>query len=98
MWLIIWNSPEIKTSTSLIFLKPIVTRIIVLAGLLAATFSSALASFVGAPRILEALGNHSIVPFSGWLARRTKKHEPLNATLCNLLLFSPGCQQPGYAG
>ena len=50
-----------------------------LGGLLAATFSSALASFVGAPRILQALGNHSIVPASEWCARRTKKGEPRNA-------------------
>ena len=53
----------------------------VLAGLLSATFSSALASFVGAARILEALGSHSIVPASGWFAQRTKAGEPLNATL-----------------
>jgi len=52
----------------------------VLGGLLAATFSSALASFVGAPRILEALGGHSIVPASAWIARRTRKGEPRNAT------------------
>lgn len=52
----------------------------VLGGLLAATFSSALASFVGAPRILEALGNHSIVPASSWFARRTSGGEPRNAT------------------
>jgi amino acid transporter len=52
----------------------------VLAGLLAATFSSALASFVGAPRILEALGNHNITPASKWIARRTKSGEPRNAT------------------
>lgn len=52
----------------------------VLAGLLAATFSSALASFVGAPRILEALGSHSIVPASGWFAKRTRKGEPRNAS------------------
>lgn len=60
----------------------------VLAGLLAATFSSALVSFVGAPRILEALGNHSIVPASGWFARRTKKGEPRNATFftCAIVL------------
>ena len=51
----------------------------VLGGLLAATFSSALASFVGAPRILEALGGHSIVPGSGWFAKRTKRGEPRNA-------------------
>lgn len=52
----------------------------VLGGLLAATFSSALASFVGAPRILEALGGHNIVPSSGWFASRTSDGEPRNAT------------------
>ncbi|MDX1568774.1 MAG: amino acid permease, partial [Longimicrobiales bacterium] len=52
----------------------------VLGGLLAATFSSALASFVGAPRILEALGGHNIVPWSEWFARRTSGGEPRNAT------------------
>lgn len=52
----------------------------VLGGLLAATFSSALASFVGAPRILEALGNHSIVPASSWFSRRSRRGEPRNAT------------------
>lgn len=51
----------------------------VLGGLLAATFSSALASFVGAPRILEALGDHSIVPGSAWFSKRTKRGEPRNA-------------------
>lgn len=51
----------------------------VLGGLLAATFSSALTSFVGAPRILEALGDHSIVPASAWFSKRTKKGEPRNA-------------------
>ncbi|MFZ0243378.1 MAG: amino acid permease [Desulfobacterales bacterium] len=53
----------------------------VLGGLLAATFSSGLASFIGAPRILEALGSHSITPAPGWFARRTKRGEPRNATL-----------------
>jgi len=52
----------------------------VLGGLLAATFSSALASFVGAPRILEALGKHNIVPASGWFSMRTASGEPRNAT------------------
>jgi solute carrier family 12 (sodium/potassium/chloride transporter), member 2 len=53
----------------------------VLGGLLATTFSSALASFVGAPRILEALGKHNIVPASGWFAQRKKGGEPRNAIL-----------------
>lgn len=51
----------------------------VLGGLMAATFSSALASFVGAPRILEALGNHRIVPGAGWFARRSAGGEPRHA-------------------
>ena len=52
---------------------------IVVAGLLGATFSSGLASIVGAPRILQALGNHGILPGSSWLAARSKKGEPRNA-------------------
>ena len=41
----------------------------VLAGLLGATFSSALTSLVGAPRILAALAHDKIFPRGGWLAR-----------------------------
>ncbi|MGK7312626.1 MAG: amino acid permease [Candidatus Longimicrobiales bacterium M2_2A_002] len=52
---------------------------IVLAGLLGATFSSALSSLVGAPRILQALGEHSVLPGSGWLSVRTRTGEPRNA-------------------
>lgn len=51
----------------------------VLAGLLGATFSSALSSLVGAPRILQALGEHRILPAGKWLSTRTKKGEPRNA-------------------
>ena len=40
----------------------------VLAGLLGATFSSALSSLVGAPRILAALARDKMIPKGGWLA------------------------------
>ncbi|MDX1611244.1 MAG: amino acid permease [Candidatus Thermoplasmatota archaeon] len=52
---------------------------IVIAGLLGATFSSALASLVGAPRILEALGAHNLLPKGDWLAQRSKRGEPHRA-------------------
>ena len=52
---------------------------IVLAGLLGATFSSALTSTVGAPRILQALGEHNILPGGQWLSKTTEKGEPRNA-------------------
>ncbi len=53
----------------------------VLAGLLGATFSSALASIVGAPRILQALGEHRIFPGGELFSRRSKGGEPRNAIL-----------------
>jgi len=53
----------------------------VLAGLLAATFSSALNSLVGASRILHAMGEHAIMPRSSWFAKRTGSGIPRNAIL-----------------
>lgn len=78
-WLIRVATIEELTSNYTIMIDRAFWGPAVLGGLLAATFSSALASFVGAPRILEALGAHNIVPASGWLAKRTKRGEPRNA-------------------
>ncbi|TGC11530.1 amino acid permease [Methanolobus halotolerans] len=54
---------------------------LIVAGLLGATFSSALSSIVGAPRILQALGDHKILPASDWLAQRSSSGEPRNAMI-----------------
>ena len=51
----------------------------VLAGLLAATFSSALSSLVGASRVLQAISEHEVLPGSQPLAVLTKSGEPHNA-------------------
>jgi hypothetical protein len=80
-WLMRVASVEELTSNYTIMIDRAFWGPAVLGGLLAATFSSALASFVGAPRILEALGAHNIVPLSGWLAKRSKRGEPRNAML-----------------
>ncbi|MDZ7807206.1 MAG: amino acid permease [Gracilimonas sp.] len=53
----------------------------VLGGLLGATFSSALASIVGAPRILQALGEHRIFPGGEKFAKLSKNGEPRNAIM-----------------
>ncbi|TYP93352.1 transporter, cation-chloride cotransporter (CCC) family [Fodinibius salinus] len=53
----------------------------VLGGLLGATFSSALASIVGAPRILQALGEHKIFPGGDMFAKLAENGEPRNAIL-----------------
>jgi amino acid transporter len=49
---------------------------IVLAGLLGATASSALAGLVGGPRILMAMGQNKIIPFSDAMARTSKDGNP----------------------
>jgi amino acid transporter len=53
----------------------------VLAGLLGATFSSALASLVGSARILMAMGEHRVIPGGEWLGQQTEKGEPRHAML-----------------
>jgi amino acid transporter len=54
---------------------------VVLAGILGATFSSALGSMLGAPRLLQALAEHRIVPFYTFLAAKTPSNEPRNAIM-----------------
>jgi amino acid transporter len=63
---------------------------IVIAGLLGATFSSALSSLVGAPRILYALGANKILFKNEVLARTDQKGEPKNALYLTsiIVLFS----------
>jgi solute carrier family 12 (sodium/potassium/chloride transporter), member 2 len=62
----------------------------VLAGLLAATFSSALASLVGAPRILHALAEDGITPASGWLSHRSGTGEPRHALVVTIAVVALG--------
>jgi solute carrier family 12 sodium/potassium/chloride transporter 2 len=54
---------------------------VVLAGLLAATFSSALNSLVGASRILHAMGEQAITPRSTWFSARSASGIPRHALL-----------------
>ncbi|KAA3630943.1 MAG: amino acid permease [Bacteroidetes bacterium] len=52
---------------------------LVIAGVLGATFSSALASMVGSSRILYAMGKHGVLPGSEWLGNTDKTGQPRNA-------------------
>jgi amino acid transporter len=49
---------------------------LVLAGILAATFSAALNSLVSAPRVLQAIAEHEILPAGEIFARETPSGEP----------------------
>lgn len=54
---------------------------LVIAGILGATFSSALASMVGSSRILFAMGEHNVLPYSKFLAGQSANGQPRNAML-----------------
>ncbi|MCA9897281.1 MAG: amino acid permease [Anaerolineales bacterium] len=55
----------------------------ILAGILGATFSSALGSLVAAPRVMQALAQNQLLPFSKILARETANGEPRPAMIAN---------------
>lgn len=80
-WLARSATPEELVSNYYVMVDKALWGPAVLAGLFGATFSSALASMVGAGRILQAMGAHRILPGSPWLGALTPKGEPRNAML-----------------
>lgn len=62
---------------------------LVIAGILGATFSSALASIVGSSRILFAMGEHKVLPYSKFLAGQSANGQPRNAmVVTGIMIFA----------
>ena len=83
-------TPTEMTSNYNLFIDKALYSPIVLAGLLGATLSSALGSFIGAPRILLALAEKGILPKSKALAKTSKKGEPVNSMLITAVIVFIG--------
>jgi amino acid transporter len=81
IWLARSATPQELTSNYTIMMDKAFWPPAVLAGLLGATFSSALASMVGAGRILQAMGAHQVVPGSDWLSVLADDGEPRHAMM-----------------
>ncbi|WP_299554528.1 amino acid permease [Seonamhaeicola sp.] len=60
---------------------------LIIAGILGATFSSALASIVGSSRILFAMGQHRVLPYSKILAGTSDSGQPRNAMMVTGILI-----------
>lgn len=69
---------ELLTNTTLMVDKALWGWAI-LAGMLGATFSSALGSLVAAPRVMQALALYEILPFSQFFAHESEDGEPRRA-------------------
>jgi solute carrier family 12 sodium/potassium/chloride transporter 2 len=61
-------------------------RVLIIAGIVGATLSSALSMFVASPRTLQALARHRMIPFSSALRRTNENGEPGPAILLTALI------------
>ena len=75
------STPEELLSNQMVMVDKAFWGPIVIAGIMGATFSSALGSMLGAPRLLQALAEHKTVPFHKKLAVKTASNEPRNAII-----------------
>lgn len=84
-------TPDELVNNYNVFIEKSLFPPIVLAGLLGATLSSAIGSFVGAPRILLALGEKNILPKSKFVAKRSSRSgEPVHAMLITAVIVIIG--------
>lgn len=81
IWLAQVASPEELIDNTTVMVDKAYWSWAVLAGLLGATFSSALGSMLAAPRVLQALGKHRVLPYGSALAQVTADGEPRRAML-----------------
>jgi amino acid transporter len=86
VWFACVASPvELASDTNLI-LTASRWQILIIMGIMGATLSSALSMFVAAPRTLQALAHHQVIPFSDTFSQISKKGEPTPAILMTALI------------
>jgi len=86
IWLGSTASYQVLQTNDLVLVEEAWNSIAVLVGILAATFSSALTTAVAGPRLLEAMADNRVIPFSEWLAER-RGDVPFHATIISSALL-----------
>ncbi len=81
VWYSVVADPETLRAERLIVLDRAAVGELVLAGLLASTFTATISTMVAAPRVLQALAEQKITPKHRWLGALTDSGEPRNATM-----------------
>ncbi|MBK6325001.1 MAG: amino acid permease [Chloroflexi bacterium] len=85
-WLARVATPEEMITNTTVMVDKAYFSWAVLAGLLGATFSSALGSLLAAPRVMQALGNHGVLPYGRFFAHETAEGEPRHAMLATAVI------------
>ena len=86
IWLARHSTPgELTTNTNIMILLARWPWAVI-AAIMGATVSSALACLVSGPRTLQALGRHRVAPFSSLFSKTSKTGEPRNAILLTGLI------------
>ena len=80
-WVVRSASPQELVENYYVMIDKAAWGPLVLAGVFGATFSSALASMVGSARILQAMGEHRVIPGSKWIGALNRSGEPRNSML-----------------
>ena len=81
VWYSVVADPATLRADRLIVLERAAVGELVLAGLLASTFTATISTMVAAPRVLQALAEQKITPKHAWLGAVTESGEPRNATI-----------------
>ncbi|TVR22328.1 MAG: Na-K-Cl cotransporter [Anaerolineaceae bacterium] len=76
IWLSFKATPDELVENLIIVVDKALYGPAILAGILAATFSSGLAALVGAPRVMQALAERDVIPGGGFLKYENAKGEP----------------------
>jgi solute carrier family 12 sodium/potassium/chloride transporter 2 len=85
-WLATHSTPhELRTNTNIMILLARWPWAVI-AAIMGATVSSALACLVSGPRTLQALGRHRVAPFSSLFSKMSEAGEPRNAILLTGLI------------
>jgi solute carrier family 12 (sodium/potassium/chloride transporter), member 2 len=85
LWLGLNIEKEVLISSSSVMIDYSFIPLLVTLGILAATFSGALITFVAASRLFQALAAHHLIPFSHFFMQR-KKGEPRHAMLLIIII------------
>ena len=88
VWYSLVASPEALRGNRLLVIEEAAVGELVLAGILASTFTATLSGLVAAPRVLQALAEHDIVPQSSYFKEVTENEEPRRAMLATGLLVA----------